>query len=113
MVLYDLLLIMVGIFIGVVAADPLKKLFTGGYKEEMRQKKRVKLLLYLREEAKNDKPTAEQLNQLVFKGKEKTETVLSLLKDIEETGLITNISSQSGEKRWYCTKKAYTQSRKA
>lgn len=105
MILYDLVLVVIGIVIGVIAGDPLKKLFTGGYKEEMRQKKRVKLLLYLRENAKNEKLTTSELTDKVFNRKEKEQTVHSLLEEIEKYGLIKGISTKSGEtKKWFYKK---------
>ncbi|MCR6110100.1 hypothetical protein HXA35_07150 [Bacillus sp. A301a_S52] len=106
MILYDFLLVTIGIFIGVIAADPLKKLFTGQYKEDIRQKKRVKLLLYLREEAKGRKVATRELCDAVFKGKENIDTVYKLLKDIEETGLIKSVSATANieEEKWVFNK---------
>ncbi|WP_280768784.1 hypothetical protein [Salipaludibacillus daqingensis] len=105
MVLYDLLLVIIGIFIGVIASDPLKKLFTGGFKEDIRQKKRVKLLLYLREDTKYQKPSTSELAEKVFNGKESEETVHELLKEIEGFGLIKSISRKNDQtKRWVYTK---------
>lgn len=66
-ILYDLFLVVFGIVLGVIVSDPLKKLFTGKYKEEARQRKRVKLLIYLREHVK--KHTTEELARHVFFGK--------------------------------------------
>ncbi|MCR6106022.1 hypothetical protein HXA34_06990 [Salipaludibacillus agaradhaerens] len=102
MILYDFLLVTIGIFIGVIAGDPLKKLFTGQYKEEIRQKKRVKLLLYLREEAEGGKVSTRELCETVFRGKEHIDTVHKLLEDIEETGLIKSVSTTANveEKKW-------------
>ncbi|SES42521.1 hypothetical protein [Salipaludibacillus aurantiacus] len=108
MVIYDLLLIITGIIIGVIAADPLKKLFTGGYKEEKRQKKRVKLLLYLREEASREKLTAPVLADKVFKGKEDGETVHQLLEEIEKTGFIKSLKTGDNDwkkQKWFFNKK--------
>ncbi|WP_199228105.1 hypothetical protein [Salipaludibacillus keqinensis] len=103
MILYDFFLVAVGIFIGVIAADPMKKLFTGGYKEEAKQKKRVKLLLYLRETAKNEKVTTEELCEHVFRGKEDMNLVHRLLKDIEATGLIKGLEVKGdiSNKKWF------------
>jgi len=105
MILYDLFLVIMGIFIGVIARDPIKKLFTGGYKEDMRQKKRVKLFLFLREEAVNKKLTTSELADKVFAGKEKEQDVQSLLEEIEKFGLIKSISKSSGDtKMWFYKK---------
>ncbi|WP_416149056.1 hypothetical protein ACM26V_22860 [Salipaludibacillus sp. HK11] len=105
MILYDLLLVVVGIFIGVITADPLKKLFTGGYKEEMRQKKRVKLLLYLRENTKIQKPTTSDLASSVFNGKLDEGTVHKLLEEIEEIGLIKSTPGKPEDKKWFYVNK--------
>lgn len=107
-ILYDLFLVMFGIVLGVIVSDPLKKLFTGKYKEETRQKKRVKLLLYIREKNPKDAPTTEELAERVFSGKIDINTVNELLKEIEEIGLIKRISNKEHNERttkWVYVKK--------
>ncbi|GAE28126.1 hypothetical protein JCM9140_4321 [Halalkalibacter wakoensis JCM 9140] len=105
-ILYDLFLVVFGIVLGVMVSDPLKKLFTGKYKEEARQRKRVKLLIYMREYVK--KHTTEELAQHVFLGKIDIATVKQLLIDIEETGLIKRINSKDSDDeniQWVYTEK--------
>ena len=105
-ILYDLFLVVFGIVLGVIASDPLKKLFTGKYKEEARQKKRVKLLLYIRENKLNS--TTEELAEEVFAGKLDINVVGKLLKEIEDIGLIKSKPSKEQDIRntkWVYQKK--------
>ncbi|WP_232735693.1 hypothetical protein [Alteribacter populi] len=107
-VLYDLFLVIFGIILGVIVSDPLKKIITGKYKEEMRQKKRVKLLLYIRENKTNVASTTEELAERVFAGKLDINTVNKLLKEIEEIGLIkaiTNKEQNASKAKWLYLKK--------
>ncbi|WP_235715030.1 hypothetical protein [Halalkalibacter akibai] len=107
MILYDLFLVLFGIILGVIVSEPLKKLFTGKYKEEERQKKRVKLLLYVREN-QTETLTTEKLANAVFGGKLDISLVNKLLKEIEEIGLIKGIPPKSEDvtkKKWVYVKK--------
>ncbi|GEL08201.1 hypothetical protein [Salisediminibacterium halotolerans] len=114
MILYDFLLVVIGITIGVIAAEPLKKLFTGAYKEDRRQQKRVKLLVHLRQLASGEKRTTKQLNEAVFRNKESDEAVHSYLAYIEESGLIRRNPAKNGhlsEDAWTFDQKAYERGR--
>lgn len=107
MILYDLFLIVFGIVLGVIVSEPLKKLFTGKYKEEERQKKRVKLLLYVRENKENA-PTTEELARNVFAGKLDISLVSKLLEEIEEIGFIKGVPNKNQDdtmKKWVYVKK--------
>lgn len=84
---YDLFLVIFGITIGVIAAEPIKKIAKGSYKDEKLQRKRVKLLTNLRQDPAQKKSTA-QLNLEVFGGKESEEKIIYLLKEIKESELI-------------------------
>lgn len=95
---YDLILVLFGMTLGVFAADPIKKLFTGKYKEEARQKKRVKLLLYLREEKKGKSATTGEMVDHVFKGKVDPKEVNAYLSYIAEAGLIKKINHSDDPK---------------
>ncbi|MDE5415144.1 hypothetical protein [Alkalihalobacterium chitinilyticum] len=109
-ILYDLFLVMFGLILGIIVKDPLFKIFTGKYKEEARQKKRVKLLVYIRKHGANVGPTTEELAQKVFSNKVDTETVKQLLKDIEDTGLIKRVGHKGQDElktRWVFTDKKY------
>lgn len=90
---YDLILVLFGMTLGVFAADPIKKLFTGKYKEEARQKKRVKLLLYLREEKKGKPATTEDMVNHVFSNKVDSKEVNAYLTYIAEAGLIKQVNN--------------------
>ncbi len=81
-----------------IVKDPLKNLVTGKFKEDARQKKRVKLLLHIRQNEKTHF-TTEDLAQKVFAGKLDTANVSKLLKDIEETGLIKGVVSRDQDVR--------------
>ncbi|WP_368506108.1 hypothetical protein AB3N04_19875 [Alkalihalophilus sp. As8PL] len=94
MILYDLILVVFGIVLGVFIAEPLKNIFTGKHKEEARQKKRVKLLLAIRENKTKIPPTTEELAEKVFSGKLDIKAVEKLLKEVEDTGLIKGVSSK-------------------
>ncbi|MGJ9385631.1 hypothetical protein [Salipaludibacillus sp. CF4.18] len=65
-ILYDLFLVMIGIVLGVFISDPLKNIVTGKYKEDARQKKRVKLLIHIRENNTKTYPTTTELAEKVF-----------------------------------------------
>ncbi|WP_078427782.1 hypothetical protein [Alkalihalobacterium alkalinitrilicum] len=109
-ILYDLFLVVFGLILGILVSDPLKKLFNGKYKEEARQKKRVKLLVYIRKNSSKAGPTTEELAEKVFANKVDMDTVKQLLKDVEDTGLIKRIvhKGQEEEKtRWVFTDKKY------
>lgn len=103
--IYDLFLVLFGIVIGVVAADPLKKIFTGKYRADKAQRKRVLLLSNLRK-SPMEKKTAEQLNQEVFQGKEKEETVNQLLQEVSESGLIYSLT-RHGKTHWIFNQETY------
>ena len=90
-IIYDLFLVTFGIVLGVIASDPLKKIFTGKYKEEARQKKRVKLLVYIRQSQTKSGVTTEELAEKVFSNKIDIKTTYELLREIEEIGLIKAI----------------------
>ncbi|MDT8861387.1 hypothetical protein N0O92_14290 [Alkalihalobacillus sp. MEB130] len=108
-ILYDLFLVVFGIILGVIVSDPLKKLYTGKYKEEARQKKRVKLLLQIRENQPKEPFTTEALTEKVFSGKLDVETVYTLLKEIEEFGLIKGMEGKEREianMKWVYVKKS-------
>lgn len=94
----DLFLVVFGIVLGVIASDPLKKLFTGKYKEEVRQKKRVKLLLAIRE-TPSRASTTEELAEKVFSGKLDIKLVDKLLREVEEIGLIKGMASKDQDER--------------
>ncbi|UCZ55231.1 hypothetical protein LGQ02_03750 [Bacillus shivajii] len=101
--LYDLFLVLIGIVLGMIVKDPLKNLVTGKYKEDARQKKRVKLLLYIRGNKTKDHPTTEEMAENVFSGKLDIRTVTKLLQEVEETGLIrgvTNRDQDEGKTKW-------------
>lgn len=107
-ILYDLFLVTFGIVLGVIASEPLKKLFTGKYKEESRQKKRVQLLLYIRENKSKADPTTEELAKLVFGGKLGINQVYRLLQEIAETGLIQEVPSKEKNQenaKWFYLEK--------
>lgn len=99
---YDLILVLFGMTLGVFAADPIKKLFTGKYKEEARQKKRVKLLLYLREEKQGKPASTEEMAANVFNGKIDAKEIETYLTYIEEAGLIkkTNQPNDPLKQQW-------------
>lgn len=101
-VFYDLILVLFGMTLGVFAADPIKKLFTGKYKEEARQKKRVKLLLYLREEKQGKPATTKEMAENVFHGKVDVKDIEAYLTYIEEAGLIkkTNQPHDPLKQQW-------------
>ncbi|MDG5787103.1 hypothetical protein QA612_06325 [Evansella sp. AB-P1] len=108
MFLYDLFLVVIGIVLGIIVKDPLKNIITGKYKEDARQKKRVKLLLYIRENKGKNNPTTEELAEKVFLGKLDTSTVQQLLKEIEEIGLIRRMTTKEkvdGKTKWIYQKK--------
>ncbi|SDN22726.1 hypothetical protein [Alkalicoccus daliensis] len=92
--IYDLFLVLFGMTIGVIAAEPLKKIFTGKYTQDKMQQKRVKLLTHLRKNPGRKKST-EALNTEIFNGKEKDDRIYQLLKDIEETKLIRSTEKQN------------------
>ncbi|ADU28845.1 hypothetical protein [Evansella cellulosilytica] len=97
LILYDLILVVFGMILGVMIKDPLKNIFTGKYKENARQKKRVKLLVSIRG---SEKPlTTEELAQNVFNSKLKIVEVHQLLRDIEEIGFIKGITSKDKDTR--------------
>ncbi|AOM83465.1 hypothetical protein [Salisediminibacterium beveridgei] len=99
---YDLILVLFGMTLGVFAAEPIKKLFTGKYQEEARQKKRVKLLLYLREEKNGKSATTGEMVKNVFSNKADPVEVNTYLSYIAEAGLIkqVNNSDDPNEKSW-------------
>lgn len=106
--LYHLFLVIFGIILGMVAKDPLKNLVTGKYKEDARQKKRVKLLLYIRERDPKKAPTTEELAENVFEGKLAVDAVTELLKEIEALGLIKEVANRGQSKensKWQFVKK--------
>ncbi|WNF38588.1 hypothetical protein RJD24_09265 [Bacillaceae bacterium IKA-2] len=107
-ILYDLILVVFGMVLGIIVSDPLKKLFTGKFKEEARQKKRVQLLLYIRENNTKIAPTTEELSEKVFTGKNDINSVSKLLKEIEKTGLIKGIVNKGqpeSKTKWVYLKK--------
>ncbi|WP_078551739.1 hypothetical protein [Bacillus alkalicellulosilyticus] len=107
-ILYDLFLIVFGIILGMIAKDPLKKIVTGKYKEEARQKKRVKLLIYIRENSAKTAPTTEELAEKVFSGKLDISLVNELLLEIEQFNLIKSIPSKNqdlSKTKWISPKK--------
>ncbi|WP_216829747.1 hypothetical protein [Alkalihalobacterium elongatum] len=109
-ILYDLFLVLFGLILGILVSDPLKKLFTGKYKEEARQKKRVKLLVYIRQNSSKLGPTIEELTEKVFSNKLDMETVSQLLKEIEAHGLIKRVTHKGQDERntrWVFTDKRY------
>ncbi|MFC4735435.1 hypothetical protein ACFO4L_02445 [Bacillus daqingensis] len=83
----DLILVLIGFALGIVSAGPLKNIWTGKWKEDARQNKRVKLLSALQQEAGYGF-TAEELNQRVFNRKLDEADVIELLKEIAESNLI-------------------------
>lgn len=106
---YDLFLVLFGIVIGVAAAAPLKNLFSGKYRKNKIQRKRVQLLTQLRKNPE-DKKTAGQLNTEVFHEKEKEEVVEQLLQEIAETELIYS-KERHGKIYWKFDQKAYNRNK--
>lgn len=98
-ILYDLFLVIFGIVLGVFASDPLKKLFTGKYKVEKRQKKRVKLLVSIRESGPKKNLTTEELAAKVFSTKVDVETVYELLEEIKQFGLVKEVRNRDEDWR--------------
>ncbi|WP_100372972.1 hypothetical protein [Bacillus sp. FJAT-45037] len=107
-IFYDLLLVGFGIILGIVVSGPLKRLFTGKHKEDARQKKRVKLLLYIRENTSKIPPTTEELSAKVFSDRLDLAHVHKLLEEVEDTGLIKGVQSKDTDPRqtkWVYLKK--------
>ncbi|QKS72947.1 hypothetical protein FLK61_40835 [Paenalkalicoccus suaedae] len=107
-ILYDFFLVAFGIIIGVLAADPLKKLFTGKYKEEKRQKNRVKLLVHLRKSSK--RLTTEELREQVFANKISVEEIHTYLTNVKDSGLLVHYPSKDNrmeQDKWQFDQKTY------
>ncbi|NJP38796.1 hypothetical protein [Alkalicoccus luteus] len=104
--LYDLILVLIGFGLGIVSAGPLKNMFSGKWREDARQKKRVKLLSFL-QQSSGKGYTAAELNQIVFKEKLNADDVDKLLSEIAESALIYNKSN-----RWYFADDVYRKHQK-
>ncbi|CAM3991133.1 hypothetical protein [Alkalicoccus chagannorensis] len=103
--LYDLFLVLFGVGLGVFAADPIKNLFTGRWKEQKKQQHRVALLSYLREQ-EGKTFSREELNEKVFRGKKAEAEVEKLLQETAESTLIYAVEKR-GERLWTFDRSAY------